>query len=111
MTSLLATPTFIAALVAMMTALATLITALATRLTANDTNAKVTETHSSMLTAAATNNAAHTLMNGTAAAIQQRIDTIELAIREVRELGLTPLTVPLPPPAPPALPEQVPEPK
>ena len=104
MNTLLSTPTFIAALCTLLIALATLLTALSARLTANDTNAKVTDTQQH----AVDNKAALQLIseqtNGTAQALQARIDTLEFTLREMRELGLTPKTVPVPvdkPPDPP----------
>jgi hypothetical protein len=95
MTSIWLQPAFFAALATLLTACTALIKTLQAGVVAQDTNAKVTA-HGAVIAGTALNVESVRLQtNGTAAALQARIDEMEQTIKDMRELGLTPKTVPL----------------
>jgi hypothetical protein len=89
-------PDFWASLAAFVTAIAALITVLKNRSTVESTHQTVQAMHQTVLAQSPKLDTVVTQTNGVAAALQERIDVLEQTLLEMRELKLTPRTVPLP---------------
>lgn len=87
------TPTFMTALIALISGVIGLVRIMAANLRIDQTNATATTAASHAETAKQQAVAAAAVSNGTAKAIQRRLDEIEGAVAEFRALGLTPKTV------------------